>query len=124
MDNGVEDQLFPFYSSIQELLRPHKKLRGSVFGYKSVHSIKFWGRIRKAVGHTYSIHDIRKTFACSLVENGVDIKTASQLLRHSSVKVTERYYASVSLKRMGDEAERVVGKKKIQELKVVNLSSK
>ena len=88
-----------------------------MFGSKSVHSIKFWGRIRKAVGHTYSIHDIRKTFACSLVENGVDIKTASQLLRHSSVKVTERYYAKVSLRKMGQDAERAIGKKNIQELK-------
>lgn len=36
-------------------------------------------------------HDLRRSIAGSLQENGVSIDTISQLLRHSNVAVTERY---------------------------------
>lgn len=116
---GKTDQ-FPLFNEIESLLSPPKK-SGSVFGYKSVHSLKFWRRIKNRLGHDYTIHDIRKTFASKLVENDVSVFDACKLLRHSSVKVTERYYTTVSIGKLGQEAERVFGKKSL--LKVVNLSS-
>jgi len=38
-------------------------------------------------------HRFRDTFACELLLSGVDIRTVSLLLGHSSVAITERYYA-------------------------------
>lgn len=36
-------------------------------------------------------HDFRRTFASTLMDKGVDIKTVSRLLGHSSVTTTEKY---------------------------------
>ncbi len=118
---GGDIDQFPLYNELEILLKKHRRISGSVFGYKSVHSLKFWGKQRKKIGHDYTLHDIRKTFCCRLVEQGVSVFDACKLMRHSSVKVTERYYASVSTDRLGHEAERVFGYK--EELKVVTLSS-
>lgn len=38
-------------------------------------------------------HRFRDTFAVSLLERGVDIKTVSMLLGHTSIKTTEKHYA-------------------------------
>lgn len=122
---GKIDQ-FPLYNELEVLLSKHRKSRGSIFGYKSIDSLKFWGRLRKRVNKKHKInfdftmHCIRKTFISKLVEQGVSIFDACKLARHSSVKVTERYYAKVSNKRLGSEAERVFGVKR-KELEVINL---
>jgi len=39
----------------------------------------------------YRVHDMRHTFASHLVMNGVPLYTASKLLGHSSIEVTQRY---------------------------------
>ena len=36
-------------------------------------------------------HDLRHTFATRLIESGVDIVTVSELLGHSTIKMTMRY---------------------------------
>ena len=41
-------------------------------------------------------HDLRRTFGSWLLQRGVDIKTVSDLLRHSSVSVTEKIYAHLT----------------------------
>ncbi len=49
----------------------------------------------------YKFHTLRHTFATNCVRNGVDIKTLSELLGHSSVKITlERYvHSDLNLKK-------------------------
>ncbi|MCL4306520.1 site-specific integrase [bacterium] len=42
------------------------------------------------------LHSLRATFACHLIEKGVDIYTVSRLLGHSSVKVTEKHYLALN----------------------------
>jgi integrase/recombinase XerD len=42
-----------------------------------------------------SPHSLRATFACHLIEQGVDIYVVSRLLGHSSVKVTEKHYLAL-----------------------------
>lgn len=42
------------------------------------------------------LHSLRATFACHLIEKGVDIYTVSRLLGHSSVKVTEKHYLDLN----------------------------
>jgi len=39
----------------------------------------------------FRFHDIRHCFASDLVRKGVDLKTVSALLGHSTIKMTERY---------------------------------
>ena len=41
-------------------------------------------------GHS---HRFRDTFAVSLLEKGVDLKTVSMLLGHTSIRTTEKHYA-------------------------------
>ena len=56
------------------------KVLGDVSGFnKQVHS-----------------HLARHTFACLLLNSGVDMKTISRTLGHSSMKITEKIYASMS----------------------------
>lgn len=41
----------------------------------------------------YTIHSLRDTFCCILLANGVDIYEIKDLMGHSKVSITERYYA-------------------------------
>lgn len=38
-------------------------------------------------------HALRRTFACQLLEDGVDIKMVAELLGHKNIEVTHKYYA-------------------------------
>ena len=40
----------------------------------------------------FTCHDLRHTFASTLYENNVDIKTTQELLRHSNIKTTLDIY--------------------------------
>jgi len=46
---------------------------------------------RRAGIDNFHIHDLRHTFASWLVMNGTPIFEVSQLLRHASIQMTERY---------------------------------
>lgn len=41
-------------------------------------------------------HALRRTFACRLLEDGIDIKMVAELLGHKNIEVTHRYYAQYS----------------------------
>lgn len=38
-------------------------------------------------------HALRRTFACRLLEDGVDIKMVAELMGHKNIEVTHKYYA-------------------------------
>lgn len=40
-----------------------------------------------------TIHALRRTFACRLLEEGVDLKLVSELMGHKDISVTSKYYA-------------------------------
>ena len=48
------------------------------------------------LGKKLHSHLARHTFACLLLNNGVDMKTISRTLGHSSLQTTERIYASMN----------------------------
>lgn len=41
-------------------------------------------------------HALRRTFACQLLADGVDIKMVAELMGHKNIEVTHKYYASYS----------------------------
>lgn len=44
-------------------------------------------------------HALRRTFACNLLADGVDIKMVAELMGHKNIDVTHRYYAQYAEKR-------------------------
>lgn len=54
---------------------------------------KLYRKVFKAAGVEGSSHDFRHTYAVELLKAGVDIRTVSKALGHSSVTITERYYS-------------------------------
>ena len=53
----------------------------------------------------------RKTFASSvLLYNDVPMEIVSELLGHSSIKITQAYYGKVVQKRVGEEIKRISNK--------------
>ena len=48
------------------------------------------------LGKQLHSHLARHTFACLLLNSGVDLKTISRTLGHSSIKITEKIYASMN----------------------------
>lgn len=43
-------------------------------------------------------HALRRTFACQLLEDGVDIKMVAELMGHKNIEVTHKFYAQYSTK--------------------------
>lgn len=47
-------------------------------------------------------HALRRTFACTLLEEGVDIKMVAELMGHKNIEVTHKFYAQYSSKAKKD----------------------
>ncbi len=63
--------------------------------------------INKPISH----HMARKTFASTvLLYNDVPMEIVSDLLGHSSIKITQEYYGKVVQKRVSQEIERISNK--------------
>jgi integrase/recombinase XerD len=58
---------------------------------------KHYRRVAKAAGIDFSSHDLRHTFAIESLKAGVTLRQLSKALGHSSVKITEAFYAKWSL---------------------------
>lgn len=54
---------------------------------------KLYRKVFKKAGVDGSSHDFRHTYAVELLKAGVDIRTVSKALGHSSVTITERFYS-------------------------------
>lgn len=50
---------------------------------------------RAGINPKLNFHCLRKTYGSRLLESGVDIKVVSEMLGHSSVRVTEEFYAEL-----------------------------
>jgi len=64
--------------------------------------------VRKAKLDDFTFHDLRHTFASTLVMNGVDIRSVQTLLGHKSMTMTMRY-AHLSPNHLRDAIERPPG---------------
>ena len=64
--------------------------------------------ILKAADVPYrSVHSFRHTFATNLIQAGVDVKVVSQLLGHSSVKITYDTYVHMGVDRAIEAVKRI-----------------
>jgi len=90
------DKLYEFLINLKAENGDHSHVvlyNDPVKGLRPVKDIKFsfskW--LRNAGIENVTFHSLRKTFATRLLENDVDLKTVSVLLRHSDISVTDRY---------------------------------
>ncbi len=60
------------------------------------------------VGHA-NFHALRHTFATRAIENGVNVKTLSDILGHSQVQITMDLYCHTSLDLMRDSMNKLAG---------------
>ena len=44
-------------------------------------------------------HALRRTFACNMIADGVDIKMVAELMGHKNIEVTHRYYTQYAVQR-------------------------
>ncbi len=75
--------------------------------FDPVDMLKCLHKAEKALGLPYvSFHDLRHTYATILLENGVPLKTVSELLGHSVIATTANIYAHVTetMKRVAVDA--------------------
>ena len=54
---------------------------------------KLYRKVFKEAGVQESSHAFRHTFAIELLKSGVDVRSVSKALGHSSVAITERFYS-------------------------------
>ena len=74
----------------------------------TTNSIKFLARIIKEdLGIHFKFHNLRHTYATVLAENGMNPRYVQEMLGHSKLEFTLRYYTHVTEK-MSDEAEKAL----------------
>ena len=102
------DQTIPMMEPAAHVLRPFalgKSRRSRVFGYKSTSYVS--EKFREARRSLWpgrerlSVHNLRDSFAVYWLKRDVSIYRVKEVLRHSSVKVTEDHYADMLMQDVG-----------------------
>ncbi len=95
--NGKAHQV-PITAALQALLLPVPRVGGVDFvfpakpGKPFINIFRAWDTARKRAGLPHvRLHDLRHTFASTLVNAGVPLYTVQKLLGHSTITVTQRY---------------------------------
>jgi len=87
-----KNRLVPFNGVLTDVFRRMEKTGEKPFPFLPDFVTKTFKKYVKEPGvKDMSVHSLRHTFASHRVMAGVDIKTASKLLGHSSDKFTEMY---------------------------------
>ena len=87
IDIKLDDYLFTKYPSVP---------------YSTEYVSKSFKRIVRKLGlnEKYHFHLLRVSFGSHLLQKGIPIGTISKLLGHSSISVTEKHYASLSIENL------------------------
>ena len=94
-------QLIYLHQDLMNELNKHIQAfnRDNIFITKRVKR-SFKTACNKAGIENFRFHDLRRTFATTLLYNDVNIKTIQNMLGHSSIMMTERYLANDSKKEL------------------------
>lgn len=85
-----KSRTIPLHAHLKDTLLPTRATSGRCFNITN-HK-KIFRKINAAAGIRHiGFHDFRHTFASHLVMSGVDLYTVSQILGHSSIRVTQVY---------------------------------
>ena len=98
-DIPISDNLFPLLKKINNKNGYlFTDITGEILSAKIVYNE--WLRLLKACNiNKIKFHALRHTFASNLLQNNVDIKTVSDLLGHSDIKITQIYlHSNIDLK--------------------------
>jgi integrase len=90
-----KERTIPLPDKLKSYLLPIKKEAGRCFDSTN-HKHAFPKIAEAAKLKNVTFQYFRHTYASHLIMNGVDLYTVSQLLGHSSVKVTEKHYAHLT----------------------------
>lgn len=74
----------------------------------SVDGLKHWtGRINEMSGVKFHLHQFRHTFACKLVEGGVNAFKIQKLMGHTSITMTMKYLRSLQTEDMAQDVGKI-----------------
>lgn len=106
-------RIIPLPEFVVDLIKPYQKnagaylLSGEAKRYVEPRTMqnRFKGYLLTCSIEDANFHSLRHTFATRCIESGFDVKTLSEILGHSSVKITlDKYvHSSMELKRMNME---------------------
>jgi integrase len=110
---GNKNSLLPMHKELRHTLEAMiKELRlkngERLFPYRGKDSLKFFPRaMRDKLKMKYTLHQLRKTHATTLINNNIDLYDAKIILDHSDVKTTQRYYILAQMDRIRNEMSKV-----------------
>ena len=89
---GINEILYETLRSLPSRFKKGFVFPSAVTGKRWIDRGKSWKRgLAKAEIEDFRFHDLRHTFASHLVIAGVDIRTVSELMGHSSINMTMKY---------------------------------
>jgi site-specific recombinase XerD len=94
---GRKDRIVPLSQKVLELIRIYfKEYKPKEHLFNGQVGIKYSSSscnqlVKKYLGKSYHIHQLRHSCATNLLENGTDLKIIQKILGHSNVKTTEIY---------------------------------
>jgi integrase len=106
-----EDDCIPLHQALLDFLnsfpQPHE---GKVFPYSSPSSTRFFDRVQHSLfgEKRYCLHQLRKSFISTLINQGLQPTEVKSLARHKSVNTTYDYYADIDLNRIGQTVSQMV----------------
>ncbi|MCD8180440.1 MAG: tyrosine-type recombinase/integrase [Firmicutes bacterium] len=102
----VENELFAY---MQERMKNEKAKDNALFISRLGTRMTAQGveKILKKYCHTVGIYDpdkarphaLRRTFACNMIADGVDIKMVAELMGHKNIEVTHKYYTQYAIEK-------------------------
>ena len=100
--SGNSKREIPLQDAVVTLLNDFRNAKEYVFGGDKPLDPRtmqnHYKKILKEAGVTYkNFHTLRHTYATNCIEGGTDVKSLSEMLGHSSVKITLNYYVHPSM---------------------------